>query len=126
MLLNKFSVFIIGSLQGMIIDYLVALFLNYYFNIFPVVGLALAMTISSSVVFLFHEFVTFSPSGHGRRRRYFMFVALTILIFLTRSTILVLLMRVGATVTLGLLSAIGLTTIISFTISQKKIFYLRD
>lgn len=119
----KIVVFASGSAAGAVIDYLVTLTINHYAGVSPVLALAMAMTVSASAVFLFHEFITFSPSSsHIRSRRYLAFVILAVVIFAIRSGVLKLLLWFGMSVWLGLLFAIGGASVINFWVSKEKIF----
>lgn len=118
----KIAVFASGSVAGAMIDYLATLAISNYLAVSPVVSLAISMIISASAVFLFHEFITFSPPPHSRRRRYLAFMSLAAIIFAIRSGVLQLLIWTGVPVWLALLLAIGSASAVNFLTSKKIIF----
>lgn len=119
---QRLPVFLIGSLVGAIIDYCVTLVLHSWLHVPAALGLALAMVISASVVFLFHQRITFATNGATGGRTYMMFMGWSVVVYVLRAGILLLLEWVGLPLELALLLAIGIASLINYTVSALRIF----
>lgn len=121
-ILRKFIVFGGGSLVGAALDYTVTLFLHDVFSVEPSGALALSMTISASVVFLYHEKFTFGVAGAGRMRRYARFLLLAILVLALRVALLESLLAGGLSPPLALAMAIVFASLVNFAASSLFVF----
>lgn len=122
MILKRFPLFVSGSAMGAVIDYVVTLTASDFLHLQPAIALALAMIISGSVVFFFHVRVTFKYSTEKFLRRYILFMSWTCLIFLLRALLLQACLHLGLRLAIALVIAIGLVSIVNFTISSVVIF----
>ncbi|MDO6964388.1 GtrA family protein [Rhizobium alvei] len=123
--LKSFIVFGGGSLLGAIIDYFITLSLHNHYGLSPGVALVLAMVVSSLVVFLYHDHITFRVAEKGALVRYGRFALLTVLVFGLRFVVLNGLMAWGASTEIAVIVAIVAVSIINFGISSAFIF-LKD
>ncbi|WP_323054569.1 GtrA family protein [Ochrobactrum chromiisoli] len=121
-MLKRFPLFVSGSAMGAVIDYVVTLTASDFLHLQPAIALALAMIISGSVVFFFHVRVTFKYSTEKFLRRYILFMSWTCLIFLLRALLLQACLHLGLRLAIALVIAIGLVSIVNFTISSVVIF----
>lgn len=121
-MLKRISIFASGSLIGAVIDYVSTMSLNKIFGVDPAVALGLSMILSSCVVFLFHRHLTF-PEAHGNTAyRFFLFIAVTLLIFLLRALLLKVFLYAGLALAIALFLAIGLASLMNFVISSTVTF----
>lgn len=121
--LRKFIVFGGGSIVGAVLDYTVTLFLHDFFSVEPSAALALSMTISASVVFLYHEKFTFGVVGAaGRMRRYVRFLLLAVLVLALRVALLESLLAGGLSAPLALAIAIVFASVVNFAASSLFVF----
>ena len=121
-MLRKFSLFASGSVIGAVIDYLATLALARWMSLDPAIALALTMIVSATVVFRFHSRITFHEANDNLLRRYLLFMAWSGLVFLLRALLLKLSLYAGLPLTVALLVAIGLASIINFAVSSAVIF----
>ncbi|MDH6234957.1 putative flippase GtrA [Mesorhizobium soli] len=121
-MLKRFSIFAGGSTIGAAIDYVVTLAATSWLKLDPALALGLAMIISASVVFFFHDRVTFRGATSNVVRRYVMFMGWSGLIYILRAFLLKAFLYIGLPLALALLVAIGLASIINFAISSAVIF----
>lgn len=120
--LKSFAVFIGGSLIGAVIDYVVTLGAYSLLGTPPSIALAAAMVVSGSVVFLYHDMVTFRTAGAGWMRRYAKFMALTALVLVLRVVVLEAAILAGLPVFLAVAVAIVLVSIANFAASSMLVF----
>lgn len=121
-MLKRFSVFSSGSAVGAAIDYVVTLAASGWLGWDPAYALALAMIVSASVVFLFHNSITFRHSQGNLMRRYVLFMGWSGLILVLRAFLLKASLYAGLPLAAALLVAIGLASIVNFAISSVVIF----
>ncbi|MEM5471343.1 GtrA family protein [Hoeflea sp. AS60] len=121
-MLKRLSLFASGSVIGAVIDYVVTLALSRWANLDPAVALGLSMIISASVVFRFHSRITFDEANDDLLRRYVLFMGWSTLVFFLRALLLKASLYVGLPLALALLVAIGVASIINFTVSSAVIF----
>ncbi len=121
-LAKRFVTFSGGSVLGAAIDYALTMLCYHLLRMDPSVALALAMTVSASVVFLYHEKITFRASGPGRGSRYLRFAALAVLVLGLRVIAVRALTAAGLPVALALAIAIVLVSILNFAASSMLIF----
>lgn len=121
-MLKRFSLFASGSAIGAAIDYVVTLVATSWIKLDPAFALGLAMIISASVVFFFHDHITFQGAKSNLVRRYAMFMGWSGLIYILRAFLLKAFLYTGLPLALALLVAIGLASIINFAISSAVIF----
>lgn len=121
-MLKFLPLFASGSLLGAIIDYAVTLSANHWMNLYPAAALALAMIISGTCVFFFHARITYKYSEEKLLQRYVLFMGWTCLIFFLRAVLLQICLHIGLRLTIALIIAIGLASIINFIISSAVIF----
>lgn len=120
--LKRFLVFGGGSLIGAVVDYVVTLGAHAFLGTPPSLALTVAMVASGSIVFLYHDKITFRTSGAGWPRRYAKFMALTALVLLLRVVVLELLIAAGSPVSLAVAAAIGIVSIANFAASSMLVF----
>ncbi|MBO6918194.1 MAG: GtrA family protein [Rhizobiaceae bacterium] len=123
---SRFPVFLVGSVIGAAIDYLVTLLASSLLNINPLIALALSMIISGSFVFYFHLKVTFEDTQGKRFRRYIVFMTWTGVIYVLRALLLELGLFMGMPLAISLAVAIGLASIINFAFSSVFVFAKRQ
>lgn len=121
-LLKRFLVFGGGSVIGAVVDYVVTLGAHALLGTPPSLALTVAMVASASVVFLYHDRVTFRTAGAGWPKRYIRFMALAALVLLLRVVVLELLLTAGAPVPLALAVAIAVVSVANFTASSMLVF----
>lgn len=120
--MKRYIVFGGGSLLGACIDYVGTLALNDALAIAPWVALGLVMFLSATVVFAYHERVTFRMAGEGWHWRYCRFLLLAIGIFLLRAGVLNFLVSQNLSVSLAVAVAILLISVVNFVASSAFIF----
>lgn len=123
---SRFPIFLVGSVLGAAIDYLVTLLASSLLSINPLIALALSMIISGSFVFYFHLKVTFEGTQGKRFRRYVVFMAWTGVIYVLRALLLELGLFMGMPLAISLAVAIGLASIINFAFSSVFVFAKRQ
>ncbi|TWB47350.1 putative flippase GtrA [Rhizobium sp. ERR 922] len=121
-MLKRYPLFAGGSAIGAAIDYVVTLASSTLLKIEPNTALALAMTISASITFLFHDRVTFRGEQDNIRHRFLLFTLWSCFIYLIRALLLYAGLYAGLPLALVLLLAIGLVSIINFAMSSTVIF----
>lgn len=120
---NKYGVFAGGAALGALVDYGVTLGAVRLAGLSPSVALGLAMLISATAVFFWHEHVTFAAAGQpGRMRRYLVFMGWSLIVFLLRAGLLELFSRLGLALPLALAAAILIASVINYLISAALIF----
>ncbi len=120
--LKRFLVFGGGSLIGAVVDYAVTVGAHSLLGTAPSLALAVAMVASGSIVFLYHDKVTFRTAGAGWPARYVKFMALTAVVLLLRVVVLELFIRAGLPVSLAVAAAIGIVSIANFAASSMLVF----
>jgi len=121
--LRRYGMFAGGSALGAGVDYAVTLAATRLLGLAPELALGLAMLISATIVFFWHEHVTFGAAGQpGLRRRYLRFMAWSGLVFGLRAAILRGLIVLGLPLSLALAVAIGVVSVINYLISSRAIF----
>ncbi len=121
-MLKRFSLFSSGSAIGAVIDYVVTLTASSWLAWEPAYALGLAMIISASIVFVFHNCITFRDAKGNLMRRYALFMGWSGLIFILRAFLLKTTLDAGLPLAAALVVAIGLASIINFAISLVMIF----
>ena len=121
-LARRFVTFSGGSVLGAVIDYGLTMLCYDLLHMDPSVALALAMTVSASVVFLYHEKITFRTAAPGRGARYLRFAALAVLVLALRVLAIQALTAAGLPVALALAIAIVVVSILNFAASSMLIF----
>jgi putative flippase GtrA len=121
-MLKRYSLFAGGSAIGAAIDYVLTLAASDFVNLKPTIALGLAMIISASIIFFFHDRITFHDARDNVRHRYFLFMLWSCLIFLIRSLLLKVGLYAGLPLAMALLLAIGLASMINFVVSSAVIF----
>ena len=125
-MLRRLSLFAGGSVIGAVIDYVVTLALSRWANLDPAVALGLSMIISASVAFRFHSRITFDEANDNLLRRYVLFMGWSTLVFFLRALLLKASLSAGLPLAIALLVAIGIASIINFTVSSAVIFAKRQ
>jgi len=120
-MLKRYSLFAGGSAIGAAIDYSLTLAASVLVNLRPTIALGLAMIISASIVFVFHDRITFRARDNVRHR-FFLFMLWSCLIFLIRALLLKVGLYAGLPIAAALLLAIGLASVINFAVSSAVIF----
>lgn len=121
--LKKYGVFASGAALGALVDYVVSLGAVRLAGLSPSLALGLAMLISASAVFFWHDHVTFAAAGQpGRLRRYLSFMVWSVAVFLLRAAFLELFSRLGMALPLALAAAILIASVINYLISMALIF----
>lgn len=121
-LIGRYVVFGGGSLLGAVIDYAGTLALNGVLDMAPWIALGLVMFLSATVVFVYHERITFRMDSAGWPRRYGRFMLLAIVIFLLRAGVLALLVHYNISVSLAVAAAILLISVVNFAASSALVF----
>ncbi|WP_421577769.1 GtrA family protein [Shinella sp. M31] len=121
-LAKRFLTFGGGSLIGAAIDYVATLLLISFLGISPSVALALSMAVSASVVFAYHEKITFPGSKSGWRRRYIRFLLLAIVVYALRALLLHAFVLAGVSVPIALAVVIVIVSVFNFAVSSMLIF----
>lgn len=124
-LLRQFVVFGGGSVIGAIIDYVLTLVLHDRLGLAPWLGLTLAMAVSSTVVFIYHERITFGTHGRQWQNRYLRFMILTLIVLGLRIVTLDLLLDCGLSVYLAVALTLALVSIVNFAVSSTFVFIKR-
>ncbi|TCT29240.1 putative flippase GtrA [Martelella mediterranea] len=119
---KKFVLFGGGSALGAVIDYVLTLVFHDVLGLAPWLGLALSMCVSSTVVFVYHEHITFKTHGSHWQSRYGKFIALTLIILGLRILALDLLLACGLSVYLAVAIALALISILNFAASSTFVF----
>ncbi|OJU92606.1 MAG: hypothetical protein BGO06_19305 [Shinella sp. 65-6] len=117
-ILKNFLVFSGGSVVGAIIDYVVTLGANGLLGTPPSLALAASMMASGSIVFLYHDRITFRTSGTGWVKRYVKFMMLTAIILALRVVVLELFIAAGLPVFIAVALAIGIVSVANFAASS--------
>lgn len=120
--LKNFMKFSGGSLIGAVFDYVMTLLIHATSPLSPSQALALAMIASASLVFLYHEHVTFRTAGAGWLRRYLRFMVLAAVILALRVLLLETLEMTQLAVPLSVAIAIGVVSVINFGVSALFVF----
>lgn len=121
--LKRFGLFAGGSALGALVDYLATLALTQLFGISPAFALGLAMLLSATGVFFWHEHVTFGVAGRlGQGRRYLVFMVWSGAVFLLRAGILLVLQKLGLALPVALGGAIVIASLINYLLSAYAIF----
>jgi putative flippase GtrA len=121
-MLKRYSLFAGGSAIGAAIDYALTLAASDFVNFKPTIALGLAMIISASIIFFFHDRITFHDARDNARHRFFLFMLWACLIFLIRALLLRVGLYAGLPLAVALLLAIGLASVINFAVSSAVIF----
>jgi putative flippase GtrA len=121
-MLKRYSLFAGGSAIGAAIDYSLTLAASVLVNLRPTIALGLAMIISASIIFFFHDRITFHDARDNVRHRFFLFMLWACLIFLVRALLLRVGLYAGLPLAVALLLAIGLASVINFAVSSAVIF----
>jgi putative flippase GtrA len=121
-MLKRYSLFAGGSAIGAAIDYSVTLAASVLVNLRPTIALGLAMIISASIIFFFHDRITFHDARHNVGHRFFLFMLWACLIFLIRALLLKAGLYAGLPLAVALLLAIGMASVINFAVSSAVIF----
>lgn len=126
-LAKRFFTFGSGSLVGAIIDYVVTLLLVEFAELPASVALALAMALSATVVFFFHETITFAgPKASHPRMRYLRFMLLAALVLALRVIALYAFTAAGLPVSMALIIVIVLVSVFNFAASSILVFLKGD
>ena len=120
--LKRFLVFGGGSLIGAVIDYVATLAAHGFLGTSPSLALAVAMIVSGSAVFFYHDRITFRTAGAGWPQRYAKFMALAVLVLLLRVVVLELFLRSGFPVPLAVAAAILIVSVANFAASSMLVF----
>lgn len=120
--LMRFLVFGGGSLIGAAIDYVVTLCAHAFLDMAPSLALTLSMIVSGSVVFVYHDRITFRTSGQGWLWRYARFMLLAVLVLLLRVVVLELFMAAGSPVYIAVAAAILIVSVANFAASSMFVF----
>ncbi|WP_323718466.1 GtrA family protein [Paracoccus aminovorans] len=121
--LKKYGVFAGGAALGALVDYVVTLGAVRLGGLSPSLALGLAMLISASAVFLWHDHVTFAAANQpGRLQRYLAFMGWSLAVFLLRAGLLELFGHFGMALPLALAAAILIASVINYVISAALIF----
>jgi len=121
-MLKRYSLFAGGSAIGAAIDYSLTLAASVLVNLRPTIALGLAMIISASITFFFHDRITFHDARDNVRHRFFLFMLWACLIFLIRALLLRVGLYAGLPLAVALLLAIGLASVINVAVSSAVIF----
>lgn len=121
-MLKRYPLFVGGSAMGAAIDYVATLTSSAFLNIDPNVALALAMALSASITFFFHDRVTFRGARHSMQHRFLLFMLWSCFIYLIRALLLCAGLYAGLPLAIVLLLAIALASIINFAMSSTVIF----
>lgn len=121
-ILKNFLIFSGGSVIGAIIDYVVTLGANGLFGTPPSLALAASMVASGSIVFLYHDRITFRTSGAGWMKRYVKFMMLTAIVLALRVVVLELFIAAGLPVFIAVAMAIGIVSVANFAASSMLVF----
>ena len=122
-ILKKYGLFASGAALGALVDYGVTLAAVRLAGLTPSLALGLAMLISASAVFLWHDHVTFAAAGQpGKARRYLAFMAWSVVVFALRAGLLLVFGRMGMALPLALGLAILIASVINYLISSGLIF----
>ena len=121
--LRQYGLFIGGSALGAAVDYAVTLTAVRVAGLDPALGLGLAMLLSASAAFFWHQRLTFAHSrGAGTGRRYLAFMAWSALIFALRAALMTLLTHWGLRLEIALAVAIVAASAVNFLVSRAVIF----
>ncbi|PZM09988.1 GtrA family protein [Rhizobium tubonense] len=120
-MLKRYSLFAGGSAIGATIDYTITLITSDLADLPPTIALGLAMILSASVTFFFHDRITF-PERVSVRHRFFLFMLWSGLVFVMRTLLLKMGLYAGLPLAAALLLAIGLASMINFVVSSAVIF----
>jgi putative flippase GtrA len=120
-MLKRYSLFAGGSAIGATIDYAITLTASDLADLPPTIALGLAMILSASVIFFFHDRITFRARV-GVRHGFFLFMLWSGLVFLMRTLLLKMGLYAGLPLAAALLLAIGLASMINFVVSSALIF----
>ncbi|MCP8894150.1 GtrA family protein [Shinella daejeonensis] len=122
-LAKRFFTFGGGSLIGAVIDYAATLLAIRFLGLSPQVALALAMTVSASVVFCYHETITFPGRKTTRLLpRYVRFMLLAALVLALRVAALHVLTIAGLPVPIALAIVIVVVSLFNFAASSMFVF----
>lgn len=120
---KKYGIFAGGAALGALIDYLVTLGGVRLAGLSPSLALGLAMLISATAVFFWHDHVTFAAAGQpGRLRRYLAFMGWSLVVFLLRAVLLEIFGHFGMALPLALAAAILIASVINYLLSAALIF----
>jgi len=119
---QRFPVFLIGSGLGAVLDYTVTLALHDLLHVPAYVGLAVAMTISASVTYLFHQFFTFEGRSPLDFCNYIKFMTWSVVIYFMRTVILVVVGKLGVALMFALAFSIAFVSVINYFVSSRAIF----
>lgn len=120
--LKRFLVFGGGSLIGAILDYGVTLGAHIFLGTSPSLALAISMLVSGSMVFLYHDKITFQTAGKGWPKRYVKFMGLTMCVLLLRIVVLELFNAANFPAPVSIGAAIIIVSIANFAASSTLIF----
>ncbi|MBO9629782.1 MAG: GtrA family protein [Shinella sp.] len=121
-LAKRFLTFGGGSLIGAVIDYVATLILISLMGVSPSVALALSMAVSASVVFAYHEKITFPGSKAGWQRRYIRFLLLAVVVFALRALLLHAFVLADVPLPIALAVVIVIVSVFNFAVSSMLIF----
>lgn len=124
--LRRYGLFAGGSALGAVVDYAVTLGAVGLFGLPSTIALGLAMLVSATGVFFWHEHITFGAAGmRGKGRRYATFMLWSGVVFALRAAMLLGLQMLGLPLPVALAVAIGIASIINYMLSSRAIFRLR-
>jgi putative flippase GtrA len=121
-MLKRYSLFAGGSAMGAAIDYSLTLAASVLVNLGPTIALGLAMIVSASIIIFFHDRITFHDVRDNVRDRFFLFMLWACLIFLMRTLLLKVSPSAGLPLAVAVILAIGLASVINFSVSSPAIF----
>ncbi len=111
-----------GSLIGAVIDYVATLAAVAFLGLSAGVALAFAMSVSATVVFFYHEHITFPGKKAGRLTRYIRFMLLAVLVLALRVVALHMLTVAGLPIALALAIVIVVVSLFNFAASSMFVF----
>ena len=123
--LTKFIIFGGGSTLGAAIDYILTLTLHSVVGLSPSISLALSMVVSSCIVFIYHERITFRTFGQHWQSRYAKFILLTLVVLGLRIIVLDILLNYDLAVPLAVAIALVVVSIVNFAVSSTFVFLRR-
>lgn len=122
-ILRRYGLFAGGSALGAVVDYAVTLGAVGLFGLSSAVALGLAMLVSATGVFFWHEHITFGAAGtRGKSRRYAAFMLWSGVVFALRAAMLLGFQTLGLPLPVALAAAIAIASIINYMLSSWAIF----
>lgn len=121
--LKRYALFIGGAALGAVVDYAVTLGLVQLAGISATLALCLAMLVSATAVFFWHDHVTFGAAQTpGKPRRYGVFMGWSGIVYLMRAGLLAGFAALGLALPVALALAIGIASVINYLLSSRVIF----